>query len=1179
MSQESKEMTSYFESLEKDMREAYAIAGKAREKGYDPEPKVDIPLAKNMAERVEGLISIAAPQLVGSGIIERMHELEGKYGILDWRVALVVSEEVAKEKFCKFKDKREAMEVAIRTGFCYHTLGIVAAPLEGFISLEIKKRKDGKEYFSPLYAGPIRGAGGTAAAFSVLLCDYIRLKMGYSPYDPDEEEVARFKTEISDYHERVTNLQYFPSLEEIDFLARHLPVEVSGEPTEEIEVSQHKDLPRVEANLIRGGMCLVMAEGIAQKAPKVWKRISSWGKEFGLEWDFLEEFLTLQAKIKSKSAEPTKEENRLMPNYTYLKDLVGGRPVLTHPLRDGGFRLRYGRCRASGYSSAAMHPITQHLLNGYIALGTQLKVERPGKAAAMTTCDTIEAPIVKLNSGEVLQLNAMSEYVPHKNEVREILYLGDILFNYGDFSENNHKLVPPGYCDEWWILELEKAMVSLFGTLDRAKLAEFAEISEEDALALFDRHNLSTSADIFIKISYLTKIPLHPRFTPYWNSISAEEFISLLSWLESAKITKQNDVVSKIILPYDIDNKRILEKMGTPHILASNEFVVVSGDYARVLSVMLNLENKTFKELSEIARSSAEERVVSIVNKISPIPIRDKGGTFIGARMGRPEKAKMRALTGSPHVLFPVGEEGGRLRSIQSTLLTGSITGDFPIHICRNCGKETIFNICEMCESKTERRYYCKKCGIVKEEHCEKCGEKARPYQNRSIDISHYFNEVLQKLGYATYPDLIKGVRGTSNAEHIPEHLAKGILRAKYEVYVNKDGTTRYDMSELAITHFKPKEIGTSVEKLKEMGYEKDINGKALSDDNQILEIKPQDIILPGNKSTTDEPANTVLFRVSKFIDEELVNFYGLAPFYELDSEDELVGQLVVGLAPHISSGMIGRIIGFSQIQGCIAHPLWHAALRRDCDGDECCVILLMDAFLNFSRKYLPDKRGGRTMDSPLVLTYKMIPSEVDDMALGLDVAWRYPLEFYEAAMQQKRTGEVKVEQLKERLGKEGQYEGMGFTHNTTNINAGIRCSAYKTLPSMQEKIRGQMDIAERVRAVDQTDVATLVIEKHFLKDIKGNLRKFSMQIFRCVKCNEKYRRPPLAGKCEKCGGKIIFTISEGSVIKYLEPSINIADKYGVHPYLRQTLDLLSRRIDSFFGKEKEKQEGLGKWF
>src|SRR3989338_3581708 len=126
----------------------------------------------------------------------------------------------------------------------------------------------------------------------------------------------------------------------------------------------------------------------------------------------------------------------------------------------------------------------------------------------------------------------------------------------------------------------------------------------------------------------------------------------------------------------------------------------------------------------------------------------------------------------------------------------------------------------------------------------------------------------------------------------------------------------------------------------------------------------------------------------------------------------------------------------------------------------------------------------------------------------------------------------------------------------------------------MEEKLFGQMEIAKKVRAVDMDDVAKLVIQKHFLKDIKGNLKKFSMQQFRCVKCNAKYRRPPLSGKCG-CGNRLIFTITEGSVSKYLVHSLNLAAKYTFSPYLKQTLNLLQLNVEMVFGKEKEKQTGL----
>jgi DNA polymerase II large subunit len=237
-----------------------------------------------------------------------------------------------------------------------------------------------------------------------------------------------------------------------------------------------------------------------------------------------------------------------------------------------------------------------------------------------------------------------------------------------------------------------------------------------------------------------------------------------------------------------------------------------------------------------------------------------------------------------------------------------------------------------------------------------------------------------------------------------------------------------------------------------------------------------------------------------------------------------------------------------------------------------------MDVFLNFSSKFLPESRGS-TMDAPLVLTYFLNPAEVDDMAFHVDTVWQYPLEMYEAGLEYKKPYEVKVDILEKFLGTPRQYEGMGFTHDFSSINAGVLCSAYKTLPSMEEKLFGQMDLAVKIKACDATDVARLVIEKHFLRDTKGNLRKFTQQEYRCVNCNEKFRRPPLIGRCTACNGKVLFTISEGSVIKYLEPSISLAKKYGITGYLQQDLDLLQRKVEDLFGKDPEKQMGLGAWF
>jgi len=56
--------------------------------------------------------------------------------------------------------------------------------------------------------------------------------VGYARYDPTEIESKRFVAEIFDYHERVTNLQYCPTKEEAMFIAKHMPIQICGDPTE-----------------------------------------------------------------------------------------------------------------------------------------------------------------------------------------------------------------------------------------------------------------------------------------------------------------------------------------------------------------------------------------------------------------------------------------------------------------------------------------------------------------------------------------------------------------------------------------------------------------------------------------------------------------------------------------------------------------------------------------------------------------------------------------------------------------------------------------------------------------------------------------------------------------------------------------------------------------------------------
>ena len=1152
----------YFKNLKENVDVVYSLAEKAKSKGLDPVDSVEIPLAMTMAEKVVGLISTIYPQMKDSGIAKRISALEKKYGKLDPTVVFKIAEEVAKQKFCKFSSLVEAIDAGIRVGFAYITLAVVSSPIEGYTGLELGKTRDGKEYFIANFSGPIRSAGTTASCLVLILIDYLRELFGYAKYDPTEEEIKRVYAELEHFHDRITNLQYMPTEEEALFLAKNLPIQVAGDPSERLEVPNYKNLPRVNTNFLRSGVCLVLGEGLAQKAAKGYRLLNK-ARTNGINctgFDFLEEYIEMHEKLsvgKSKSSVAT-----------YLRDLVAGRPVFGHPSRSGSFRFRYGRSRADGFSAASLHPATMAITDNFIAIGTQLKVEKPTKGCAIASCDSIEGPIVKLFNGNVKKITTKEESKKIYSDVEEIIYLGDILFPFSDVLNRNYPLIKPGYVQEWWKLELREKEPVLEKEID------CFNVSFEKA----------------IEISNKLGIPLHPDYIFYWSQISNEQFINLIEWLRQARATR------KIIFPYTkVEQeefklgKRALELLGVEHEVTI-ENVVVNEKNSKALFVnlgldlhLLDIQEKFLKEVIHEKHFDLSGNVLEAVNVVSNFQIKDKAGTFIGTRMGRPEKAKLRKLTGSPNVLFPVGSEGGRLRSVQAACEMGKVRSSFPLFYCKKCDKETIYPCCERCGEKTEKRYYFRESKEKLPTKISGWSEKeGLPFCTSDLDINHYFNSAIERLEMNDdeVPLLIKGVRGVSSSGKILENLSKGILRAKYDLQVNKDGTIRFDATELPLTSFKPKEVFVSVEKLKELGYTKDIEGKNLENEDQILELKPHDILLPSCPDSPENRADDVFIRVSEFIDEELEFFYGMKPFYNVKTREDLVGHLGVCMAPHNCAGVICRFIGFSNTQGLMASPYMHAAIRRDCDGDEAAIMLLGDVLINFSRKFLPSHRGG-TQDAPLVLNAKIDAGEVDDQILDFEFCREYPLELYKFAEQGKHSSEVKGIVTCRDLLNQGKnpFVGIGFTHDTSNFNEGVLCSNYKLLATMQEKVQHQMELVERLRGADTSDTARLIIERHFIRDMKGNLRKFSMQGFRCVACNEILRRPPLSGVCPKCRGKIIFTIHEGGIKKYLAPAMNLANKYELSSYIKQSLQLTKEYIDSVFGKELEKQESIDKWF
>ena len=121
---------------------------------------------------------------------------------------------------------------------------------------------------------------------------------------------------------------------------------------------------------------------------------------------------------------------------SFMEEIIVGRPVFSFPHRAGGFRLRYGRARNTGLAAVGIHPATMVILNRFLTTGVQLRIELPGKSAAVMPVDSIEPPVVKLKDGSVLRVESAEEAERLLGSVETILSLGDVLINAGDFIQN-----------------------------------------------------------------------------------------------------------------------------------------------------------------------------------------------------------------------------------------------------------------------------------------------------------------------------------------------------------------------------------------------------------------------------------------------------------------------------------------------------------------------------------------------------------------------------------------------------------------------------------------------------------------------------------------------------------------------------------------------------------------------
>ena len=347
-----KEMDDYQTWLDERADDAYRIAEKARSQNLDHKPFVEIPRASDLAGRTEKLLVQYLNDYKVADDIRVMLEHHDRE-----TTSIMMGQSVAKGFREQGFDLVTAIDAGLRVGLAILTEAVLVAPLEGISEVRLLNNLDGSQFVSVHFAGPIRAAGGTAQALAVLIADMIRRELNVGRYQPTDPEVERVKEEFGLYR---GNLQYRPSPAEIDEIVRACPVMINGESTERIECAGYGRVRNIDEARIRGGVLLVIGEGLCLKAPKIQKhteRLAVSG------WEFISKFANKNKDEEGEDSSGSFKSRKVKPITKFMNDIIAGRPVFGSPQAAGGFRLRYGRSRPSGLAAASVNPACMHAMD------------------------------------------------------------------------------------------------------------------------------------------------------------------------------------------------------------------------------------------------------------------------------------------------------------------------------------------------------------------------------------------------------------------------------------------------------------------------------------------------------------------------------------------------------------------------------------------------------------------------------------------------------------------------------------------------------------------------------------------------------------------------------------------------------------------------------------------------
>lgn len=1070
----------YFSSLQKVLKSTVYAANEAKAKKKDPMDKIEVHFCHNIFDKIEKIIGFEGL----SSELEFAYKKTNKWFI----IALIIARNIVTKKIKSLHNLNEnqTLTLALQTTLVILSRGLITIPTESIPNVEINRRT---RHLTVYFSNTIRYAPGEVIGLVILIADYLRKKLYLKKFHMTEDVYGRYLEEILLFLGE-NNTQLTLNLELIKNTIGNIGIEISGESYTNKEVVNYRNLPNIP-NLIRPGMCVAIQRFLERLS-----EVSRIRKDSGIpDWSWID---TINPK------DIIKHKMEFSPSSCKINQ-----PLIAPTNTNSGFRLRYGRARNIGLGTVGINPATIFLLK-IASPGTQIMLDSINRPLTISQVSTIQGPLVELISGEIRRINTIKEAKSILNQVSAIIDLGDVLLNPEDVAYAE-KMEVNSWTEDLWLNKINGNL-----TQSNLSLKVFAEENSLDfnqlSRIIENPNRYIPSFDLALNISNILNISLHPAYIANWDLISFKEFVGLIEQIE---ITNNSFIKKKKEI------QGILKKLQFPFTFKDNNIQL---DLHHDLLVYI------IKHKSEILAEKTDNNLERILKKFLPTPTFANIPRRLGMKIIKPEKNSTKKTSPSSHCLFPVGFFGGSKRDLIKAAKSSDLKLQLPYYYCPECKIEIFVPFCPQCKKPAKQQYRCSNNHLCElKQECDICGSYSRAYGSQNIDLDSIIKSSLKRMKIETIKK-IKGVSYLKNETKIPENISKGILRSINDLYVFKDGTTRFDVTNEPLTHFKPKEFNISLKLLSELGYTHDINGKNIESTNQIIELFPFDIII-------DKNCKDFLIKLSKFLDDELTLLYKENVFFgSSNNKQNILGSLIVGINPTSQIGTIGRIIGFSNTNITYANPIWYLLKGRNCNGDVDSLTFLLDILLNYSQAYLPPIRGG-IMDTSHII---QIPRKLDELNELTRVDY-IPIctDFYSRLNKRPKKDELfhvntPINEI-----------NYSYTHQIESLNDNF--NNLLNGKSSIEKIEPYLSLIKKIPEIDEEEILNAILKNNYLKKMTNSLKKYFVQPFKCRRCQTNFRRIPLSNQCPSCNGTDSIVITRQATFSLrLFNSIKLIEKrYG----------------------------------